>query len=160
MPRKIGYDLDRLKITIPAPIEQIVSGKQGVYQQINVQKRPMTVKQFRDLALSERYQTPKHFDYEDLERKYWKNITYIAPIYGADVAGTLTDNDVTSWNINNLGTILDYVNKDYGISIAGVNTAYVIISQLSIYQYFIFIHSINTIKLFLLLRFFLKKKMV
>lgn len=68
MPRKIGYDLDRLKITIPAPIEQIVSGKQGVYQQINVQKRPMTVKQFRDLALSERYQTPRHFDYEDLER--------------------------------------------------------------------------------------------
>lgn len=61
--------------------------------------------------------------------KYWKNITYIAPIYGADVAGTLTDNDVTSWNINSLGTILDYVNKDYGISIAGVNTAYVIISQ-------------------------------
>lgn len=68
VPRKIGYDLDRLKITIPAPIEQIVSGKQGVYQQINVQKRPMTVKQFRDLALSERYQTPRHFDYEDLER--------------------------------------------------------------------------------------------
>lgn len=121
----MGYDLDRLKINIPAPIEQIVSGKQGVYQQINVQKRPMTVKQFRDLAVSERYMTPKHFDYEDLERKYWKNITYIAPIYGADVAGTLTDSDVTSWNINNLGTILDYVNKDYGISIAGVNTAYV-----------------------------------
>lgn len=124
VPRKIGYDLDTLNITIPAPIEQIVSGKQGIYQQINVQKRSLTVKQFRELALSERYQTPKHFDYEDLERKYWKNVTYIAPVYGADVAGTLTDPDVTSWNINNLGTILDYVNKDYGISIDGVNTAY------------------------------------
>lgn len=65
----------------------------------------MTVKQFRDVALSVRYQTPKHFDYEDLERKYWKNVTYISPIYGADVAGTLTDPDVTSWNINNLGTL-------------------------------------------------------
>lgn len=54
----------------------------------------------------------------------------MSPIYGADVAGTLTDNDVTSWNINSLGTILDYVNKDYGISIAGVNTAYVSISEL------------------------------
>ncbi|XP_031618253.1 probable lysine-specific demethylase 4B [Contarinia nasturtii] len=124
VPRKSGYDLDNLRITIPAPIEQIVSGKQGIYQQINVQKRPMTVKQFRDLATSVRHQTPKHFDYEDLERKYWKNVTYIAPVYGADVAGTLTDSDVTSWNINSLGTILDYVNKDYGISIAGVNTAY------------------------------------
>ena len=28
------------------------------------------------------------------------------------------------WNINHLGTILDYVNEDYGISIDGVNTAY------------------------------------
>lgn len=28
------------------------------------------------------------------------------------------------WNINKLGTILDYVNEDYGISIEGVNTAY------------------------------------
>jgi [histone H3]-trimethyl-L-lysine9/36 demethylase len=31
---------------------------------------------------------------------------------------------VKEWNINSLGTILDYVNKDYGISIAGVNTGY------------------------------------
>lgn len=29
-----------------------------------------------------------------------------------------------SWNINRLGTILDYVNEDYGIQIDGVNTAY------------------------------------
>ena len=28
------------------------------------------------------------------------------------------------WNINRLGTILDYVDEDYGLSIAGVNTAY------------------------------------
>lgn len=124
VPRKSGYNLDDLNLTIPSPITQIVTGKQGLYQQFNVQKRSLTLKQFKELASSERYQTPKHFDYEDLERKYWKNVTYIAPIYGADVAGTLTDADVKCWNINNLGTILDYVNKDYGISIDGVNTAY------------------------------------
>jgi jumonji domain-containing protein 2 len=28
------------------------------------------------------------------------------------------------WNINHLGTILDYVREDYGISIDGVNTPY------------------------------------
>ena len=28
------------------------------------------------------------------------------------------------WNINKLQTVLDYVEEDYGISIAGVNTAY------------------------------------
>lgn len=54
----------------------------------------MTVQQYSDLANSERYITPRHFDYEDLERKYWKNITYVAPIYGADVSGSLTDDDV------------------------------------------------------------------
>ncbi|EFN72390.1 Probable JmjC domain-containing histone demethylation protein 3B [Camponotus floridanus] len=124
VPRKTGYNLDELDLTIPAPICQVVTGKQGLYQQINIQKKSMTVQEYSKLANSERYVTPRHFDYEDLERKYWKNITYVAPIYGADVSGSLTDPDVKEWNINHLGTILDYVNKDYGISIDGVNTAY------------------------------------
>lgn len=124
VPRKSGYDIDDINMVIPTPICQIVSGKQGEYQQINVQKRPMTLRQFRDLANSERYRTPKHFDYEDLERKYWKNITYIAPIYAADISGSLTDPELKEWNINYLGTILDYVSEDYGIKIDGVNTAY------------------------------------
>lgn len=94
MPRKAGYDVDKLHIDIPAPICQVVTGKQGLYQQINIQKKAMTVKQYRDLANSSQYCTPRHFDYEDLERKYWKNITYVAPIYGADVSGTLTDPEV------------------------------------------------------------------
>uniref|UniRef100_A0A7R9CM22 [histone H3]-trimethyl-L-lysine(9) demethylase n=1 Tax=Timema poppense TaxID=170557 RepID=A0A7R9CM22_TIMPO len=74
--------------------------------------------------VSTAYQTPNHFDYEDLERTYWKKIMYGSPIYGADVSGSLTDKNVNVWNINHLGTILDYVNEDYGISIDGVNTAY------------------------------------
>ncbi|CAD6207378.1 GSCOCG00010212001-RA-CDS, partial [Cotesia congregata] len=124
VPRKGGYDTSKMDLTIPAPICQVVNGKQGLYQQINIQKKAMTIQEYEKLANSERYATPKHFDYEDLERKYWKNITYVAPIYGADVSGSLTDPDVNVWNINHLGTILDYVNKDYGISIDGVNTAY------------------------------------
>ncbi|XP_020282072.1 lysine-specific demethylase 4C-like isoform X2 [Pseudomyrmex gracilis] len=124
IPRKKGYNLDDLDLIIPSPICQVVTGKQGLYQQINIQKKSMTVKEYSKLANSERFATPRHFDYEDLERKYWKNITYVSPIYGADVSGTLTDPEVKEWNINHLGTILDYVNKDYGISIEGVNTAY------------------------------------
>ncbi|KAI5700656.1 hypothetical protein M8J75_001686 [Diaphorina citri] len=126
VPRKSGYSLDSSigDMSIPAPICQVVTGKQGLYQQINIQKRQMTVREYGAMANKPRYATPKHFDYEDLERKYWKNITYVSPIYGADVSGSITDEDVNVWNINHLGTILDYVNEDYGISIDGVNTAY------------------------------------
>ncbi|XP_068626135.1 lysine-specific demethylase 4C-like [Battus philenor] len=124
VPRKKGYDLDELNITIPSPICQVVTGKQGLFQQINIQKKSMTVKQFAVMANSAKYCTPRHINYDDLERKYWKNVTYVAPIYGADVNGSITDPDVKEWNINHLGTILDFVNSDYGIEIDGVNTAY------------------------------------
>ncbi|KAG4069071.1 hypothetical protein HA402_008382 [Bradysia odoriphaga] len=124
VPRKKGYDLDTIPITIPAPICQVVAGKNGLYQQINIQKKSLTIKQFAELANTERYATPKHLDYDHLEREYWDNITYIAPIYGADVSGSITDPDCKEWNINHLNTILDYVNSDYGIQIDGVNTAY------------------------------------
>lgn len=82
VPRKAGYNLDDMNIMIKSPILQYVTGKQGFYQQFNVQKRPMTVKEFYHKASSERYATPKYFDYEDLERKFWKNVTYVNPIYG------------------------------------------------------------------------------
>ncbi|CAH2062188.1 unnamed protein product, partial [Iphiclides podalirius] len=124
VPRKSGYNLDELNVTIPSPICQVVTGKQGLFQQINIQKKSMTVKQFAVLANSAKYCTPRHTNYDDLERKYWKNVTYVAPIYGADVNGSITDPDVKEWNINHLGTILDFVNSDYGIEIDGVNTAY------------------------------------
>lgn len=96
VPRKSGYSLDSNigDMSIPAPICQVVTGKQGLYQQINIQKRQMAVREFESLANKPRYATPKHFDYEDLERKYWKNITYVSPIYGADVSGSITDKDV------------------------------------------------------------------
>lgn len=124
VPRKKGYKVEDMDLVIPAPICQVVTGKQGLYQQINIQKKSMTVQEYENLANSKQYKTPDHFDFEDLERKYWKNLTYSPPIYGADVSGSLTDPEVKEWNVNHLGTILDYVNEDYGISIEGVNTAY------------------------------------
>jgi len=54
----------------------------------------MTVAEYKTLAESPEYITPSHFDYADLERKYWKNIVYKCPIYGADVSGSITDKDV------------------------------------------------------------------
>jgi len=54
----------------------------------------MTVADFKIMAESEQYKTPSHFDYEELERKFWKNVIYNSPLYGADVSGSITDKDV------------------------------------------------------------------
>lgn len=122
MPRKAGYD--DLDVMIKAPIQQVVTGGQGLFQQYNIQKKSMHVKQFKKLAESSKYMTPEHDDYEELERKYWKNISYNPAIYGADISGTITDPECQEFNINKLNTILDLINEDYGIKIMGVNTAY------------------------------------
>lgn len=118
--------MDALGITIKNPIRQVVaqakSGDKGCYQQINIQHKSMSVKQFKELADSDTFKTPSHTDYDDLERKYWKNITYVPPIYGADICGSITDEDCDIWNIQKLKTILDCVEEDYKISIDGVNT--------------------------------------
>jgi hypothetical protein len=128
VPRKAGYNLKRDKnlqeMKIPNPICQVVNGNRGIFQSINVQKKTMTVKEYYEHTKTDGYGPPKYNDYEELERKYWKNITFIAPLYGADVCGSITDPTCDNWNIARLGSILDYVNKDYGIEINGVNTAY------------------------------------
>ncbi|KAM7166123.1 lysine-specific demethylase 4C isoform 2-T8 [Macrochelys suwanniensis] len=121
-PRKHYDDIDDL--VIPAPIQQMVTGQSGLFTQYNIQKKPMTVKEFRQLANSDKYCTPRYIDYEDLERKYWKNLTFVAPIYGADINGSIYDDDIDEWNIAHLNTILDVVGEDCGISIEGVNTPY------------------------------------
>ncbi|XP_058421761.1 lysine-specific demethylase 4C isoform X3 [Diceros bicornis minor] len=121
-PRQCYDDIDNL--LIPAPIQQMVTGQSGLFTQYNIQKKAMTVKEFRQLANSGKYCTPRYLDYEDLERKYWKNLTFVAPIYGADINGSIYDEDVDEWNIARLNTVLDVVEEECGISIEGVNTPY------------------------------------
>ncbi|XP_051867370.1 lysine-specific demethylase 4A-like [Pristis pectinata] len=121
-PCKSYDDIDDL--VIPAPIQQVVTGQSGLFTQYNIQKKPITVREFRKIANSDKYCTPRYTDFDDLERKYWKNLTFNPPIYGADVNGTLYDEGVNEWNIGHLNTILDVVEKESGITIEGVNTPY------------------------------------
>nr|XP_015210677.1 PREDICTED: lysine-specific demethylase 4A isoform X2 [Lepisosteus oculatus] len=121
-PRRSYDDIDEL--VIPAPIQQVVTGQSGLFTQYNIQKKPMTVREFRKIANSDKFCNPRYADFEELERKYWKNLTFNPPIYGADVNGTLYDPDVTEWNIGHLNTILDTVETESGITIEGVNTPY------------------------------------
>ncbi|XP_077129249.1 lysine-specific demethylase 4B-like [Ranitomeya variabilis] len=121
-PRRTYDDLDEM--VIPAPIQQVVTGQSGLFTQYNIQKKAMTVGEYRKLANSDQYCTPRHQDFDDLERKYWKNLTFMSPIYGADISGSLYDSDIHLWNIAGLKTLLDMVEHESGIIIEGVNTPY------------------------------------
>ncbi|XP_060723132.1 lysine-specific demethylase 4A isoform X2 [Tachysurus vachellii] len=121
-PRRSYDDIDDL--LIPAPIQQVVTGQSGLFTQYNIQKKPMTVKEFRKTANSDKFCSPRYDDFEELERKYWKNLTFNPPIYGADVNGTLYDPHIDEWNVGRLNTILDTVEHESGITIEGVNTPY------------------------------------
>ncbi|KAI6756668.1 hypothetical protein HG530_011266 [Fusarium avenaceum] len=57
---------------------------------------------------------------EELERAYWKTLTYAPPLYGADLMGTLFDESTEEWNLNKLPNLLDVL----GTKVPGVNTAY------------------------------------
>ncbi|XP_044216484.1 lysine-specific demethylase 4A [Thunnus albacares] len=121
-PRRTYDDIDDL--VIPAPIQQVVTGQSGLFTQYNIQKKPMTVHEFRKTSNMDKFCNPRYVDFEELERKFWKNLTFNPPLYGADVSGTLYDPDVTEWNIGHLNTILDTVENESGIKIKGVNTPY------------------------------------
>uniref|UniRef100_A0AAQ4P003 Lysine-specific demethylase 4B n=1 Tax=Gasterosteus aculeatus aculeatus TaxID=481459 RepID=A0AAQ4P003_GASAC len=121
-PRRSYDTIDDM--VIPAPIMQVVTGQSGLFTQYNIQKKSMTVNDYRKLANSKKYCTPRHKDFDDLERKYWKNLTFVSPIYGADVSGSIYDEDIQEWNIGHLNTLLDMVEQECGIVIEGVNTPY------------------------------------
>jgi hypothetical protein len=57
---------------------------------------------------------------EELERTYWRSLTYSSPMYGADMPGSLFHDQTTSWNVAHLDNILNRLK----VQIPGVNTAY------------------------------------
>ncbi|OLY84041.1 DNA damage-responsive transcriptional repressor RPH1 [Smittium mucronatum] len=60
--------------------------------------------------------------YRETERSYWKNIMIEAPMYGADVPGTIFPpvDDFPYWNIRNLDSVLSRVK----VGISGVTQPY------------------------------------
>lgn len=56
----------------------------------------------------------------ELERAYWRTLTYNSPLYGADMPGSLFEDSTTTWNVSRLENLLDCLGK----KLPGVNTAY------------------------------------
>ncbi|KAF9099055.1 hypothetical protein BGX23_004297 [Mortierella sp. AD031] len=57
---------------------------------------------------------------KEVERNYWRNLTFVQPMYGADMSGSLFDNRTTSWNTQCLGDLLSKIDQN----LPGVNTPY------------------------------------
>ncbi|KAI7872159.1 JmjC domain, hydroxylase-domain-containing protein [Spinellus fusiger] len=57
---------------------------------------------------------------KEVEREYWRNLTFTQPMYGADMIGTLFDTSVCEWNVNKLDNLLNRL----GVTLPGVNTPY------------------------------------
>eukprot|EP00070_Physeter_catodon_P024327 XP_023987372.1 lysine-specific demethylase 4D-like [Physeter catodon] len=120
--RQTYDDID--DILIAAPLQQMTTGKAGVFTQQHKKKKAMTLSEYRRLTNSERHQTPFYSDFEDLERKYWKTRLYGSPVYGADVSGSLFERNTKQWSLGHLGTIQDLLERECGVVIEGVNTPY------------------------------------
>ncbi|KAI9031576.1 JmjC domain, hydroxylase-domain-containing protein [Phycomyces nitens] len=58
--------------------------------------------------------------YKEIERIYWRNLTFMAPYYGADIHGSLFNHTAQGWNLNNLDNVL----RKLRVSIPGVTTPY------------------------------------
>uniref|UniRef100_A0A2I3GMC1 [histone H3]-trimethyl-L-lysine(9) demethylase n=1 Tax=Nomascus leucogenys TaxID=61853 RepID=A0A2I3GMC1_NOMLE len=120
--RKTYDDIE--DILVATPLQQVTSGQGGVFTQYHKKKKAMTVREYRHLANSKKYQTPPHQNFRDLEQQYWKSHPGNPPIYGADISGSLFEESTKQWNLGHLGTILDLLERECGVVIEGVNTPY------------------------------------
>lgn len=57
---------------------------------------------------------------KQLEKVYWRSLTYAEPMYGADMLGSLFDQKFDIWNVAKLPNILDLMDT----KLPGVNDAY------------------------------------
>jgi hypothetical protein len=80
-----------------------------------LEKKAMTVKEFKELAESEKYSHSTRAlrddvaskNYEGIENSFWKNLSYgEPPCYGADLSGSLFNKDMSTWNLDQLDTML------------------------------------------------------
>ena len=75
-------------LTIPSPIRQHLTGKQGVYMLNLVEEASMTATEYEEwtqkFTLSDKPTSTTSI--EEIERRFWRNLrtTMTAPLYGAD----------------------------------------------------------------------------
>ncbi|KAJ3232833.1 Lysine-specific demethylase 4B [Chytriomyces hyalinus] len=87
---------------------------------ITQKRRKPTLKDIEfDFAKTSAGYTPEYI--RELEKFYWKNVTYVSPLYGADLLGSLFDKSVpNAWNLSSFDNLLNRLN----VKLPGVNKPY------------------------------------
>jgi len=124
--RSKGYQVRDIDIEIQHPVLQTISPTEnaGAFQANHQHLPPLRVEEYRKLATKDKYVTPPHESYDQLETMYWNLLLddkSDPPIYGADVCDSITDPEQKIWNINRLDSILTDVMEE---QIPGVNMPY------------------------------------
>eukprot|EP01088_Endostelium_zonatum_P018573 TRINITY_DN6009_c0_g1_i1.p1 TRINITY_DN6009_c0_g1~~TRINITY_DN6009_c0_g1_i1.p1 ORF type:complete len:469 (-),score=130.81 TRINITY_DN6009_c0_g1_i1:28-1401(-) len=97
------------EVIIRTPIRQVVSGKNGVYQIMNVVEKDRTLRAFRMEAEkqdADNIYTGKFKDksqrpsIKQIESNFWKTLTSNSPLYGADMEGTFFEESKSNSNSN------------------------------------------------------------
>eukprot|EP00884_Botryococcus_braunii_P020057 jgi/Botrbrau1/6735/Bobra.0324s0021.1 len=116
------------QFVIHKPVEQAIAGRieDGVFRATQLERRGMTVRQFREIAKERAYRPSlrKNKGPPDQEKDFWQTVTVANQLYGADVPGSFFEDDIKGWNLNKLDCMLTRVLDAKAKKIPGVNTAY------------------------------------
>lgn len=118
--RKSGYK--NLTLTVPHPIEQIVSGSAGFYEVLLLQKESKPFNKFAKLVepFDKLSDNKKPSEVEKLVSflvkniQFWKSLKFSSPLYGADAPGSLFDPGA-NWNLTEIDSVLKQ-----GLDIKGI----------------------------------------
>ena len=91
---KRSYDINELDVPKITPIKQVVAGRSGAFHVTAFERYSMSLVNYREHAskVSERHTSPG-----DKEREFWRSMgRQQAPLYGADLEGSLFDSSVSS----------------------------------------------------------------
>lgn len=100
--RKDKYS--NFEFRIPNPIEQNVSGSNGVYSLTLFTQSSRTYEKYRKLC-AKAEQAISNLSQIEIESLFWRTIKYSSPLYGSDSPGSLMDRKC-SWNLNEIITPL------------------------------------------------------
>ena len=123
-PRKAGYEPESFPFTIDLPLKQnfMNHGESGafppgVFQAKGSRNKKISIPDYYKMATNTTYRTPAHENEEELEKKYWKSLNFIDPVYGCDVTEGITDDGVP-FNVGKLDSILNLIQDETGQVVA------------------------------------------